>query len=92
MAIPAYAKARINYLKARYNSIPQIIYYSSRRESAKAEYKDTAVAAKLIGEARSISWSYMCPVKSEPVFISKPLRVRQMEAVARAIKQVEEGR
>lgn len=88
MSTPAYAKARIDYLTDRYKSIPQIVYFSSRRESAKVEYKDTAIAAMFIGEARNIRWSYLCPVKSKPEFISKPLRTRQMEAVARAIKQL----
>tara|TARA_R110000851_G_scaffold236513_1_gene389209 strand:+ start:7997 stop:8275 length:279 start_codon:yes stop_codon:yes gene_type:complete len=89
MNIPAYAKSRIDYLTTRYESIPQIVYFSSRRESARAEYKDTAIAAKLIGEARNISWSYLCPIKSKYEFISKPLLDRQKDAIDRAIKQLE---
>lgn len=91
MAIPSYAKTRVDYLYSRYNSIPKIVYFNSRRESARPEYKDTAEAAKLIAEARNISWSYLCPVKSKPEVISKPLRTYQQEAVARAIKQLEKG-
>jgi hypothetical protein len=91
MAIPAYAEARIDYLRYRYNSIPKVVYFDSKKESAFPKYGNSKEASIFIDEAAAIGRSYFCKPKSKPEFISKPLRQRQKEAIARALKQVEDG-
>lgn len=91
MAIPAYAKARIDYLLMRYSAIPSIVYFNSRRESAPPQYRATKRASIFFNEVTDIKISYFCKPKSKPQRIRSPLSKSKKDAIAWALKQVEEG-
>lgn len=93
MAIPAYAKARIEYLNFRYAIEPQVETRRSYREGAKKfTYEDSLAGKRLRNEIHRIVDSYNAVPKTPPSVVAYKLKQRQQEAIARAIKQEIEGR
>lgn len=93
MAIPAYAKARIAYLNFRYAIEPQIETRQSYREGAKQfTYEDSLAGKRLRNEIHRIIDSYNAVPKTPPSVIAAAIKKSQKAAIARAIKQEEQGR
>ena len=93
MAIPAYAKARIDYLRWLYLVEPKVSIRQSYREGAANKFRieDSLNGRKLMNEIYRIVDSYNAVPVTPPNVLASQLKQRQKEAIARALKQVEEG-
>ena len=91
MAIPAYARARIDYLRWLHLLEPKVAIRKSYREGASDRFRveDSLKGRKLMNEIYRIIDSYNTVPVTPPSVLAARLRQRQKEAIARAIKQVE---
>ena len=97
MAIPSYAKARIEYLNFRYAVEPKIETRLSYRASSgnRVRLDDSVRANSFRHEIYCIIDSYNAVPKTPPNVLRKKLKQRQKAAFDRAIEQIkkiEEGR
>ena len=90
MAIPAYAKARIEYLNFRYAVEPKIETRLSYRASSGNRFRidDSAKAIRLRNEIYCIVDSYNAVPKTPPNVLRRKLKENQKAAFDRAIKQI----